>query len=107
MRGSRKTIPGRGNCTRQDFVAGGRTTNLEEWAGGGGRGDSEMAGVQRAARRGGRPYGPILKARGKEWGGHEEYGKKRVELKLIARQLCNLGQASVFTFTCVWILVYS
>lgn len=107
MRDSRKTIPGRGNCTHQDFVAGGRTTNLEEWAGGGGRGDSEMAGVQRAARRGGRPCGPILKARGKEWGGHEEYGKKRVELKLIARQLCNLGQESVFTFTCVWILVYS
>ena len=54
-----------------------------------------------------RACGPILKARGKEWGGHEEYGKKRVELKPIARQLCNLGQASVFTFTCVWVLVYS
>ena len=41
-----------------------------------------MAGVQRAACRGGRACDPILKARGKAWGGHEEHGKKRVELKL-------------------------
>lgn len=45
-----------------------------------------------ATCRGGRACGPLLKARGKEWGGHEEYGKKRVEPKLIAYQLYNLDK---------------
>lgn len=56
---------------------------------------------------GGRTGGLNLKVRGKEWGGHEEYGKKRVKLKLIVCQLHNLGQASVFTFTSGWVSFYS
>ena len=34
--------------------------------------------------------GPLIKARGKEWGGLQEYGREREELKLIACELHSL-----------------
>lgn len=42
------------------------------------------------------------KSKRKGVGGHEEYGKKRVELKLIARQLCNLWTSiCLYLHTCL------
>ena len=41
--------------------------------------------------------GPLIKARGKEWGGLQEYRKKMEELTLIAYKFHSLG----------WFLLYS
>lgn len=66
-------------------VAGGSTVNMSN-----GR-TRRRGGSKRKVNNVDRALGPVIKARGKEWGEFREYGKKREKLTLIACKLHSLG----------------